>query len=158
MNSLVKFTATWGYLGRLPKAPGTWGSLGALPFVLLMMHLGPLTYLTTTFMFTLVALWVCIAYENQAPNHDAEEVVIDEVAGVFITMAWLPMTWQSFVFGFFLFRLLDILKPYPISWIDKKVQGGLGVLADDILAGVFSNIILQVIYNKTSWLGVQLVQ
>jgi len=72
-------------------------------------------------------------------------------------MTWLPMTWQSMLFGFVLFRVLDILKPFPIGFIDKKVQGGLGVIADDVVAGLIANIALQVVYSQTNWLGARLI-
>jgi phosphatidylglycerophosphatase A len=68
----------------------------------------------------------------------------------------LPITWQTFLFGFAAFRLLDIVKPFPISYFDKKVPRGLGVVADDVVAGLLCNIILQVVYTQTTWLGIRL--
>ena len=158
MNKLIKISATWGYLGLAPKAPGTVGSLGALPLAYLFMLWTPTQYMVATFLFTFVALIVCVAYENTFQVHDPKEVVIDEVAGVLITLTWLPLTWQSFVLGFVLFRTFDIVKPFPIGLIDQKVKGGVGVLADDVAAGIISNVILQIIYINTPWLGAQLVQ
>ncbi len=96
------------------------------------------------------------AYEAQSNSHDAKEIVIDEVVGFLITMTWLPMTWQSVVLGFLLFRFFDIVKPPPIRQLDRKVPGGLGVMIDDVAAGFISSLILQTIYTQTSWLGVQI--
>jgi phosphatidylglycerophosphatase A len=98
---------------------------------------------------------VCEAYELQYQSHDNPEVVIDEVAGYLVAMFWMPHTWQAFLISFFLFRFLDILKPPPLSWIDQGVRGGFGVVLDDLVAGVIVNLVMQVIYTKTTWLGVQ---
>ncbi|MCB0389788.1 MAG: phosphatidylglycerophosphatase A [Bdellovibrionales bacterium] len=158
MKKFIYFFATWGYLGRSPKAPGTVGTIGTLPLAYLFYQFNDYGYVIATFVFTLFSLFICIAYENVFQTHDPQEVVIDEVAGFLIAMTLLPFTWQAILLAFVLFRVLDILKPFPIGWADKKIKGGLGVLADDIFAGVFSNVILQIVYVKTSWLGAQLVQ
>ena len=80
----------------------------------------------------------------------------DEVVGFLITMVWLPLTWQSLLLGFVLFRFFDIVKPPPIRQLDQHVKGGFGVMIDDIAAGLISSVILQIIYTQTSWLGVQI--
>ena len=90
--------------------------------------------------------------------HDSKEIVIDEVAGFLITMTWLPMTWQSVVIGFILFRFFDIVKPPPIRQLDKKIQGGVGVMIDDIAAGIISNFILQILFTYTLILGSQVIK
>mgnify|MGYP001609036609 CR=1 FL=1 len=89
-------------------------------------------------------------------NKDSKEIVIDEVVGFLITMAWVPLTWQSAVIGFCLFRFFDIVKPPPIRQLDKKIPGGFGVMIDDIAAGIISSILMQLIYNQTNWLGIQI--
>lgn len=119
------------------------------------MWAGPFTHMGVTLVIFPIALLACQAYEDFHKTHDASAVVIDEVVGMLITLTWLPLTWQSFVFGFVIFRILDIFKPFPISWLDKKVQGGLGVMIDDVAAGLIGNLILQQIFERTSWLGVQ---
>jgi phosphatidylglycerophosphatase A len=96
------------------------------------------------------------AYESQAGVHDSKEIVIDEVVGFLITMTWLPVTWQSALIGFIVFRFFDILKPPPIRQLDQKVQGGFGVMVDDIVAGIIGSIIMQILYNHTNWLGSQI--
>jgi len=148
--------ATFFYLGKAPKAPGTVGTFGALPVVLLFAMLGSLGYMLAAFLFTLFAIFVSHVYETHFDGHDHKEIVIDEVAGFVIAMTWLPLSWQSFLMAFLLFRLFDIWKPFPISWLDQKVQGGLGVVVDDVAAGLVANVILQAIFTQTSWLGYQL--
>ncbi len=160
MNSLCLFLihfATFFGVGKMAKAPGTWGTIAAIPFVLLLNFLSPFLAMGMTLLMLPVAIVAAETYEKEKGVHDSKEIVIDEVLGFMITMTWLPITWQSYVAGFFLFRFLDILKPFPVGYIDKKVRGGLGVVADDVAAGIIANIVLQVIYTKTSWLGSQVV-
>ncbi len=156
MPKLIDALATWFYLGRLKPGPGTWGTLGAIPVVLALQLFGPMGYLVGALVFAVVAILVATLYERFHDGHDHSEVVIDEVVGFVITMTWLPHTWQAWVAGFLLFRLIDIVKPPPIRQLDLKIPGGLGVVADDIGAGIAANIILQIIFTNTSWLGHQL--
>ena len=109
------------------------------------------------FIILIAGIYICEAYENKMQKHDSKEIVIDEVVGYLITMTWLPLTWQSAVLGFILFRFFDILKPPPIRQLDQKVKGGVGVMIDDVAAGVIANIIMQLIYAETNWLGVQIL-
>lgn len=153
-HRVTELLATFFYLGRAPYMKGTIGTLGAIPFVFLFSLFGGYVYMLLTFATLVLALVVCEAYDMMVQNHDAPEVVIDEVAGYLIAMMWLPMTWQAFLYSFILFRFLDIVKPPPISTIDQKVRGGFGVVLDDALAGVVANFILQIVYSQTDWLGV----
>ena len=121
------------------------------------MHLGPLLYMAAIILLLPVAIISAEMYEQNSGSHDSKEIVIDEVLGFLITMTWLPISWQSFGFGFLLFRVLDIWKPFPISYLDKKIQGGLGVVIDDVAAGIVANLILQLVYTKTMWLGSQVI-
>jgi phosphatidylglycerophosphatase A len=149
--------ATWFGVGKIKKAPGTWGTLAAVPLSVLLNWAGPYYAMAFILLFVPVGIVAAQFYETQAGGHDRPEIVIDEVLGFLITMTWLPMTWQAYVFGFVLFRFLDILKPFPIGYIDKKIPGGVGVVADDVLAGLIANIALQYLYNQTNWLGVQVI-
>ncbi len=162
-NSKVKIqvaaqVATFFGSGLVKKAPGTVGTLAALPLVYFVSLPGPLFYMAFVIFLFPIGLWAAENYEQLCGRHDAKEIVIDEVLGILITLTWLPMTWQAVLLGFVLFRVLDILKPFPIGLIDKKVQGGLGVIADDVVAGIIANIALQVIYSQTNWLGASLPQ
>lgn len=131
------------------------GTLATIPLAALLIWLGPLYHMSATVILTILAILACEKYERQIGGHDHSHIVIDEVVGFLITMTWLPLTWQSFLGGFILFRIFDILKPWPISHFDKKVRGGLGVVVDDVVAGIFANILLQIVYTKTAWLGAQ---
>lgn len=157
MSAFLIQLATFFGVGKSPKAPGTMGTLAALPLAAVLLLLGPFYHMGFSLLLFPVSVVAAELYERQKGSHDAQEIVIDEVLGLLITMTWLPMTWQSFVFGFFLFRLLDIWKPFPISYLDQKIQGGLGVVIDDVVAGLVANIILQLIYSKTMWLGSQVI-
>lgn len=148
--------ATLFSVGRAPRAPGTWGTVVSLPLCFLLMKLGSLVYMTATIAFIALAIVAAEQYERHSQQHDAKEVVIDETVGILVTMTWLPMTWQSFAAGFLVFRFLDIWKPFPIRYFDKKVPGGFGVVADDLVAGIIGNIFLQFVLYHTSWLGVQI--
>ncbi len=153
---IIEILATCGFFKKVKFMPGTVGTLWGLPLAYVFSLAGILNYMVLSFLFIGFSIWVCHLYEQYSGEHDQSHVTIDEVAGFLVTMVWLPMTWQSLLAGFLLFRLLDILKPYPISYLDKKVKGGLGTVVDDLAAGLVSNIILQVIYTQTNWLGSQL--
>jgi phosphatidylglycerophosphatase A len=150
--SFVEIFATWFGCGKAPKAPGTFGTLGAIPLVWAFTLAGPINYLLLSMIFTVVAIFVAHLQELQSGRHDDKSVVIDEVAGLLVTMAWVPFSWTYVILGFALFRLFDIWKPFPISYIDKKIGGGVGCVGDDLVAGILGNIILQVIL-KQGWIG-----
>lgn len=154
-KQIIVMLATFFGAGKLPRSPGTWGTLCTIPFWFILAQLHALMYMVVVVALCVVAMVVAEAYEKITATHDSKEIVIDEVVGFLITMTWLPMTWQSLVFGFVLFRFFDIVKPPPIRQLDRRVQGGVGVVIDDIAAGIICNIILQILYNQTSWLGAQ---
>ncbi|MCB9964093.1 MAG: phosphatidylglycerophosphatase A [Rhodospirillales bacterium] len=166
LTSLNNAFATWFYLGKIPKAPGTWGSLGGLAFIYLLSfdwyyffgHYITLTHFVCfTIFITIVGAYSAAKYDRDHGTHDSKKIVIDEVAGMMITC--LPMVWLStkynapLAFGsllqpaiaFALFRFFDILKPWPISWIDRRVTGGWGVMLDDVVAGIFAAIVFTLI-------------
>lgn len=149
--------ATFFNVGKVPKAPGTFGTLAAIPLAILLSKMGLFTYMIFVALLLPFGILAAETYEQVHKGHDHQEIVIDEVLGFLITMTWLPITWQAYLAGFLLFRVLDILKPFPIGYLDKKVPGGIGVVVDDVAAGVIANIILQIIYTKTSLLGAQTI-
>jgi phosphatidylglycerophosphatase A len=151
----IELSATFFYLGRTPFMPGTVGTLGAVPVVLLFSLAGTYGYMALTFFISLWAIKVADLYEQLVQDHDSKEVVIDEVVGFLVAMFWLPHTWQAFAAAFVLFRFLDILKPFPIGWLDRTSRGGFGTVVDDLVAGVIVNVVLQFAYTQTDWLGVQ---
>lgn len=153
---MLKQIATLFGVGRISKAPGTWGTLATLPFCYFLLKLGPFIYMAVTLLMIILAIVASEKYEQQSDTHDAKEIVIDETVGFLVTMTWVPVTWQSFLIGFLLFRLLDIWKPFPIRYFDRTVKGGFGVVVDDLVAGIVGNIILQLMLHHTAWLGLQI--
>ena len=139
--------ATWFGLGLIPKAPGTWGSLGAIPPALIIYYiLGFWPFLLTLVICTVIAFWATAEYESNSGIHDNKQIVIDEVIGQWIALLPLFIFAQThplwILTAFALFRLFDILKPGPISYIDKNIKGPNGVMLDDILAGILSALII----------------
>ncbi|WP_111977042.1 phosphatidylglycerophosphatase A family protein [Algibacillus agarilyticus] len=124
--------------GLAPFAPGTFGTLAAIPVVILASLLGDIGYSILTVFFAVIGCYFC-GYTAKALNtHDHPAIVWDEVVGLMITFWYIPLTWQNIIIGFVLFRFFDILKPWPIKWVDQKVHGGFGIMLDDILAGFMS--------------------
>ncbi len=133
--------------GLMPKAPGTFGTIAAIPVYLLMSSLELWWFIGLTIVITLVGIYVCSYTSKALGVHDHSGIVIDEIAGYLITMIAVPFAWQWIVIGFVLFRLFDIIKPWPISWLDKKVHGGLGIMLDDVVAGIFALACLHLLVN-----------
>ncbi|MGL4209640.1 MAG: phosphatidylglycerophosphatase A family protein [Candidatus Adiutrix sp.] len=144
--SLSRLIYTGFGLGLAPKAPGTFGTLLGLPLYFLISDWPPFFYLLTTFFIFLIGLKVSNQAEKDLGRHDAPEVVIDEVLGYLVTMFLVPFSLGAMVLGFILFRLFDIFKPWPVSWADEKIGGGLGVMLDDLLAGVYAFITLHLVF------------
>ena len=130
--------------GLLPKAPGTWGTLVGIPLFLLLAPLPLVGYLLATLALFGLGVWVCDKTGRELGVHDHGAIVWDEVVGYLVTMTAVPANWQWLLAGFLLFRLFDILKPWPIRWLDRRVGGGLGVMVDDVAAGVMAWIVLQI--------------
>ncbi len=138
--------ATWFGIGLLPKAPGTWGSLAALPFAwLLSLWGGPIALISGAFLVFLGGVWAAQCLENANGLKDPGYIVIDEVAGQWLTLAAVPADPLLYAVGFVLFRIMDIAKPWPINWLDRNVAGGFGVMLDDIGAGAYAGIALYLI-------------
>jgi len=131
--------------GLAPKAPGTCGTLAAVPIYLLLMDL-PLTwYLTIVLVFTVYGVWICGVTSRYFDVPDHPGIVWDEIVGFLITMIAAPSGFIWIVIGFLLFRLFDIWKPWPICLLDRHVHGGLGIMIDDVVAGIFAAILMNVI-------------
>ena len=141
----VHFLAFGFGSGLSPKAPGTAGTLAAVPFFYLLSFLNNIEYLIVLSVVIAVGVWLCDESSKMLGVHDHPGIVWDEFAGFFITMIAVPVTVSTVVAGFLLFRVFDILKPWPIGWLDKKVTGGLGIMLDDIVAGCFSLGVLQLL-------------
>lgn len=150
-KSPVFWFATWFGLGLMKPAPGTWGSLGALPFAIIIYELGGyVLFIASIVLLCVMGVYVADKFSKATGIEDNAMIVIDEVAG-----QWIALLPVFFLFGnqpiwviiaFILFRLFDGYKPWPVGWIDQEVTGGLGIMLDDIVAGIISALIITGIY------------
>lgn len=138
MNRLTIIMATWFGSGLSPVAPGTVGTLAAIPLYLALYRLPLSSYLLTVTAFTFFACWIAGRAEELFGSKDPGKIVIDEVAGFMVTMTATPCTMRTIVAGFLLFRVFDIIKPFPARQIDRKLKNGYGVVLDDIVAGIYA--------------------
>ena len=131
--------------GLAPKAPGTVGTLAAIPLFLLVQDLSWPLYLSWLLVTFALGVYWCDRSAKALGVHDHGGIVWDEFVGYWVTMFMAPKGWLWVVLGFVLFRLFDILKPWPIRWLDRQVHGGFGIMVDDLLAGVFAGLVLQLV-------------
>ncbi|MCL1120261.1 MULTISPECIES: phosphatidylglycerophosphatase A family protein [Shewanella] len=143
LKNPVHFLALGFGSGLAAKAPGTFGTLAAVPLYLLLAQLPLSWYLAVTLVCVLAGIYICDKAARDMGVHDHGAIVWDEVAGLLITMIAAPAGVLWLVVGFVLFRLFDIIKPWPIRWLDAKVEGGFGIMIDDVLAGIFALIGVQ---------------
>lgn len=137
-KSFIIFLATGFGSGYAPKAPGTFGSIAGLGVYCILMQFGLTTYTLATLLVCIVGVPICGLTAKWWQTHDHPSIVWDEIAGILITLWAFPFHLWTIVLGFVWFRVFDILKPWPISLLDKHVKGGLGIMIDDILAGIFA--------------------
>ncbi len=140
----VQFLAFGFGSGLAPKAPGTAGTLVAIPLYLMVAHWSLLHYTMLIVLAALLGVWICGTASRQLQAHDHPGIVWDEFVGFWITMWAVPSNWMWVIAGFVVFRLYDILKPWPVSVLDKKVGGGFGIMIDDMLAGVMACLTLHI--------------
>ena len=140
----VMFLATGFYVGNVPLAPGTLGSLIGLPLCFLLAGIQLPAAIILAVLFIGFAVWIAHAAEKTLKKKDPGCIVIDEVAGMVVTLIGLPFNLTTAVIGFIIFRILDILKPFPIRTLDKRLPGGIGIVADDVVAGIFANIFIRI--------------
>ena len=143
MYTVIMLIATGFYAGYLPKAPGTWGSLVGLVLFYLLHTLSLPVYLAVVAGLFAVGSLAAGEAEKILDNRDPGVVVIDEIVGILIAMTAVPMTPLTMALGFTLFRIFDIAKPFPVNFFDQRFHGGLGIMLDDVVAGIYSLIILQ---------------
>jgi phosphatidylglycerophosphatase A len=145
MHRLIMILATGFYSGYLPKAPGTWGSFVGLLLVYLCHNLSLPVYLAVVAGLFITGSFAAGEAEKILDNRDPGAVVIDEIVGMLITMVAVPLTPLTMLLGFILFRFFDIVKPFPVNFFDQRLHGGPGIMLDDVVAGIYSLIILQLI-------------
>lgn len=136
--------------GLAPVAPGTFGTLAAIPFYLLIAQTPLLIQMVIIVASFLVGIYLCGEAARKLGVHDHPAIVWDEFVGYWLTMWVVPLMGAELslwlvIWGFILFRLFDIVKPWPIRWLDKHIHGGLGIMLDDILAGIFAGVCLGLI-------------
>lgn len=143
------FLATMGGAGYLPGMPGTWGSLAALPvWWLLQRSFSPWGYLGAWLSLLAVSLWAAGQAWDMLGESDHPAIVLDEALGLLIALAWVPPKWSWVLLGFTLFRIFDIMKPFPLKYLEQ-LPGGWGVVMDDVAAGLAARVVL----GLFMWLG-----
>ncbi len=151
MTRLAVFIATVAYCGYVPIAPGTIGSAaGLVVYLLVWWTRSPLVEVTLIVVTLLLGVWSGTIAERYFGGIDPGPVVIDEVLGMLITLAFIPAGWSAALAGFVLFRVFDVIKPYPASRMER-LHGGLGVMLDDAMAAVYANISLRVVMWLLPW-------
>ena len=136
--------ATVAGVGRFPIAPGTAGSLVAVPLLPALASLrggSPVAYALVVLAVVLIGIWAAGVAEEVLGGHDHSRIVIDEVSGMLMAGIFLPGTWLAAGLAFVLFRIFDVVKPFPAGLIDGRVHGGLGVVGDDLVAGVYAGLL-----------------
>lgn len=134
--------ATWFGSGFIKPAPGTWGTLAGLPFGIALMLVHPYALIIAILLLLPPSFWASNQFTKAVREKDSSMIVVDEVIGIWITLLAAQITPLSLLLAFVLFRLFDILKPWPISWLDKNLDGAAGVMVDDMLAGIFAALCL----------------
>ena len=145
LKSPILFFAFGMGSGLAPKAPGTAGTLVALLIWFFLADLSLEIYMVIVAIAAVFGIYLCGRAAKDLVTHDHPGIVWDEFVGFWIAMIGLPVTWSSIIAGFFLFRIFDILKPWPIGWIDKNFHGGLGIMLDDVVAGLATAIVISAV-------------
>lgn len=164
-KSRLSMTNPWHLLatgfgsGLSPVVPGTMGTLASVPFYLLLAQLPLTLYIVVVIAASLIGIKICQVTSDDMQVHDHGSIVWDEFAGFWITMLIVPVLqlpvfeWKWLLAGFMLFRFFDMVKPWPIGWLDKRVHGGLGIMLDDLVAGVMSALALALVGYWAGWLN-----
>lgn len=145
LTNPVHFIAFGFGSGLAPKAPGTFGTLVAIPIYLLLQPLSLINFLIIVTLLSLFSFYIAGKSAEMLGIHDHGGIVIDEICGYLVAMALAPPGWQWIIVGFVLFRIFDIFKPWPINYLDKKVSGGVGIVLDDLMAGIYALLSLELI-------------
>jgi phosphatidylglycerophosphatase A len=147
MKHFILILATGFGVGYSPIAPGTLGTLIIIPVYYFLSEIPSPIYEITLISFFFLSVWISENAEKSFGKKDDPRIVIDEMVGFLISMLWIPKVTLSIIMGFILFRFFDILKPFPIRRLERRLKGGFGVVLDDVLAGAYANIILHFLYT-----------
>lgn len=132
--------------GLAPFMPGTFGTLPALPMAYLLMALGwsAIGLSLLCLLLFVLGIWICNVTERALGIQDYGGIVWDEIVAMMLVLAWVPSSWGWWLVAFVVFRLFDMLKPWPIKWFDRRVHGGFGIMLDDVIAAMFAILVLQI--------------
>jgi phosphatidylglycerophosphatase A len=144
-KELITALATGIYAGYIPFASGTFGTVVGVPFCYVLSLFDPVVGLVYVAAFCTCAIWLAGEAEKIFGSKDSGLIVVDEMAGMLVTMYLIPWNFTNLALGFLLFRIADIVKPYPIRRLETALPGGFGVVGDDLLAGVYANMVLRAI-------------
>lgn len=142
----ILFLASGCGLGALPRMPGTWGSLGALPLWILFSWLSNGWYLLLVLILSWLAVQIADAAGKSLRVTDSPVIVIDEIAGLLLALTGVPLGFGNALTAFLLFRFFDIVKPFPANWCENNLSGGLGVVADDLVAGSMAWMVMHLLF------------
>lgn len=152
LRNPIHLLATGFGSGLAPMIPGTIGTLAAVPFYYLFVWISPILLWGAILLGAIAGVYICQKTSDDMQVHDHGSIVWDEFVGFWITMLLVPsLSWQPILVGFILFRLFDMLKPWPICWFDKKVHGGFGIMLDDVIAGIISMLLLWIGHAYFAW-------
>jgi phosphatidylglycerophosphatase A len=152
VRRVVILLASGGFVGYIPVASGTFGTLIAFPLFWLyepFRHLTVPLYLAAYVAMVAAACWIAGRAEAAFAEHDSHKIVIDEIVGYLGATLFLAPTWEHTLLAFVVFRALDVLKPFPAGWIDQRLPGGAGVVLDDVVSGLYSNVVTRLV---AAWL------
>jgi phosphatidylglycerophosphatase A len=144
LTTAVKLLSSIFYLGYSPVFPGTLASLAAFILYIFYLRFNPAAYLIFTLLIIVFGSWLSGAAEKIFAKKDARQIVIDDFCGMLVSLLFLPYSVWIAIAGFIIFRFMDTRKPYPISKIEK-FPGGLGIICDDLIAGIYTNFVLQIL-------------
>ncbi len=147
MKSVVRLLATGFYTGEFPIIPGTWGTLPGLIICIFLFGVPVIYQVLMTVVVTILSIVLASLAEKEL-GHDAKPIVTDEIAGMMVTLVFVPQVWYYYIVGFVFFRAMDVLKPFPARQAES-LPSGLGITADDIVAGIYANLLLQVVIYLT---------
>jgi phosphatidylglycerophosphatase A len=153
MHRILLFIASGAYTGYIPVASGTWGTLVALPlfwWLAAWQHAAPAMYVFTYVAAVAGACWVAGRAEAILQEHDSHAIVIDEIVGYLAATSFMPATWEHTLIAFVVFRICDVVKPFPAGYIDRRVPGGAGVVLDDVVSGLYANVITRALVALAS--------
>ncbi len=131
-------------LGRLPGSPGTFGTVLAVPLFVLMSRLGPAPYAAIVVLMFIAGIFICGQTARDFNEVDPGYIVYDEIVGFLVAMFMLPANWRWILAGFIIYRVFDIWKPFPVGWVEDKLGTGASIMADDVIAGLYTLTILHV--------------